>query len=68
MRQEVVADYLVWRAPGEIQQAIRRNVEAAHAARQESRQLLDAAKRAVEIAVEEGEAAALKFLKRRLTC
>lgn len=39
------------------------HIQSAHAARQEAQDLLERAKRAVEIAIEEGEPAALKFLK-----
>ena len=40
--------------------------ESAHAARREARELLERAKRAVEIAIEHNEAAALRYLDRRL--
>ncbi len=39
------------------------HIQSAHAARQEAQSLLDRAKRAVEIAIEEGEPAALKYLQ-----
>ncbi len=39
------------------------HIQSSHAARQEAQSLLDRAKRAVEIAIEKGEPAALKFLK-----
>ncbi len=58
----VVAYYLVWNAPPDTPQAIRRNVEESFTARQESKRLLEAAERAVEIAIEYGEAAARDFL------
>lgn len=38
-------------------------VAAAHAARRQAKRLLEAAKRAVEVAIEEGEAAALAYLE-----
>ena len=46
----------------EVQQAVDQEVRAAHAAKQRAAQLLDAAKRAVEIAIEDSEAAALDYL------
>lgn len=42
-------------------------VEAAHAARRQAKRLLEAAKRAVEVAIEEGEAAALAYLEATAT-
>ena len=42
--------------------SITRSIRAAHAARQEAQSLLERAKRAVEIAIEEGEAAGMEFL------
>ena len=63
LRADVVADYLIWDAPSTLQKQIRANVEAAHTARRQAKQLLEAAKRAVEIAIEEGEAAGLAFLQ-----
>jgi len=39
------------------------HIQTAHAARQEAQSLLDRAKRAVEIAIEEGEPAALRYLQ-----
>ncbi len=58
-----IARFLVWQAPEHVQQAIRQSVEAAFAAKQCAAALLDAAKRAVEIAIEESEAAALEYLQ-----
>jgi hypothetical protein len=49
-------------APAAIQAKIRKSVEMSHEQRQRASALLDAAKRAVEIAIEENEAAALKYL------
>lgn len=46
-----------------IEKELSAKVKAAIAARRESRRLLDTAKRAVEIAIEESESAALRFLK-----
>ncbi len=53
---------LVWRAPREMQLAVRKNIEAAHAARREAQALLARAQRGVEIAIEQGEPAALTLL------
>jgi hypothetical protein len=63
LRPDVVEDYRVWKAPTEIQQEIRAKVEQSHLARRQAKQLLEAAKRAVEIAIEDSEAVALQFLK-----
>ena len=43
--------------------SITRSIRAAHAARQEAQSLLERAKRAVEIAIEQGDAAGMAFLK-----
>ena len=48
-----------------LQHQLCNKMKAAIAARQESRRLLDTAKRVVEIAIEEGEAAARRFLKEK---
>lgn len=45
-----------------LQDELCNKIKAATSARQESRRLLDTAKRVVEIAIEEGEAAALRFI------
>ncbi len=63
LRRDVVADYLVWDAPAALQTEIRSKVEEAHHARWRAKQLLEAAKRAVEVAIEDGEAAGLAVLK-----
>lgn len=63
LRPDVIADYRIWNAPSTIQKKIRSLVEQAHATRREAKQSLDRAKRAVEIAIEEGEAAGMAFLK-----
>jgi type I restriction enzyme M protein len=62
LRPDVIADYLVWHAPDETQRAIRTSIERAHSARREARTLLEQAKRAVELAIEQSEAAALVYL------
>lgn len=62
LRPDVIADYLVWDAPAEIQAEVRRNIETAYQARRQSKQLLETAKRAVEVAIEDGEDAALALL------
>lgn len=58
-----IAEFMIWRAPDGMQKAIRRCVLDAFAADAKAQSLLDAAKRAVEIAIEKSEPAALKFLK-----
>lgn len=58
-----IAQFLVWQAPNEVQLSIRRSVETAFAAKQRAAALLDAAKRAVEIAIENSEAVALAWLQ-----
>ena len=45
------------------ERAIIQNIRAAHSARHEARELLERAKRAVEIAIEEGKAAAMISLQ-----
>lgn len=58
-----IADFTVWLAPEAIQQEIRQAVESSFAAKQRATELLEAAKHAVEIAIENSEAAALAYLK-----
>jgi type I restriction enzyme S subunit len=57
-----IAQFTVWIAPPSVQIEIRRLVEKGHEQKQRANQLLDAAKRAVEIAIEDGEADALAYL------
>lgn len=57
-----IAEFRVWVAPKELQQSIRLQVEQSFAQRQRATQLLDAAKRAVDIAIEKSEADALAWL------
>ena len=57
-----IAQFKVWIAPTSVQADIRRSVEASYAQKQRATKLLDAAKRAVEIAIEDSEAAALAYL------
>ena len=58
-----IAEFRVWVAPKALQQSIRKQVEHSFAQKQRATQLLDAAKRAVEIAIEDSEAAALAYLE-----
>lgn len=53
-----------WNAPQEIQLKIRGAILSALDQERRARELLEAAKRAVEIAIEENEAAALRYLKK----
>jgi hypothetical protein len=57
-----IAEFTVWLAPKAIQQEIRQAVENGFTAKQRATQLLEAAKRAVEIAIEDSETAALAYL------
>jgi type I restriction enzyme M protein len=57
-----IAEFQVWVAPKTLQLDIRKLVEQCFAERQRASRLLDAAKRAVEIAIEDSEAAALAYL------
>lgn len=61
-----IAEFLVWVAPEALQLNIRRIVEESFARRQRATRLLDAAKRAVEIAIEDSEPAALRHLAKVL--
>ena len=58
-----IAQFLVWIAPDEIQQSIKTAIDSAFVKKRNAIALLDAAKRAVEIAIESDEATALEFLK-----
>lgn len=58
-----IAQFTVWIAPPSVQREIRRSVEKSYEQKQRATQLLDAAKRAVELAIEDSEAAALKYLE-----
>lgn len=62
-----ISRFIVWIAPDDIQQSIRKAVENAFAAQRQARNLLDLAKRAVEIAIEENETTAMEFLKQSQT-
>jgi type I restriction enzyme M protein len=57
-----IAQFKVWIAPDSVQAEIRQAVENSYAQKQRASQLLDAAKRAVEIAIEDSEAAAMAYL------
>jgi type I restriction enzyme, S subunit len=57
-----IADFTVWIAPDTTQREIRLAVESGFASKRRATQLLDSAKRAVEIAIENSEAAALAYL------
>jgi restriction endonuclease S subunit len=58
-----IAEFMIWHAPDETQKAIRQCILGAFAAEAKAKTLLDVAKRAVEIAIEDSETAALAFLK-----
>jgi type I restriction enzyme M protein len=57
-----IAEFTIWLAPKAIQEEIRQAVENGFAAKQRATQLLEAAKRAVEIAIEDSETTALAYL------
>lgn len=58
-----IKEFRIWRAPQQIQQQIKANLDQAHAARQQAQALLAKAKRAVEVAIEEGEEKAMEFIQ-----
>lgn len=58
-----IAQFTIWIAPSSVQKEIRRSVEKSFEQKQRATQLLDASKRAVEIAIEDSESAALKYLE-----
>ena len=58
-----IAEFRIWLAPKKLQQSIRQHVEHSFAQKQEAKRLLDDTKRAVEIAIEDSESAALAFLE-----
>jgi len=57
-----IAQIVVWDAPDDIQQSVRKSVLSAFDAEHRAKSLLDAARRAVEIAIEDNEAASLTYL------
>ncbi|MEW6647067.1 MAG: restriction endonuclease subunit S [Pseudomonadota bacterium] len=57
-----IAQFSVWLAPATVQTEIRKAVQDSFEKKQQAGKLLEAAKRAVEIAIEESEAAALEYL------
>lgn len=57
-----IKEFRIWLAPQKIQQQIKSHLEQAHQSRQEAQALLAKAKRAVEVAIEEGEEKALTLL------
>lgn len=57
-----IAQFTVWVAPPVVQKDIRRSIEKSYEQRQLATKLLEVAKRAVEIAIENSEAAALAYL------
>ncbi|MFP4156482.1 MAG: hypothetical protein ACLFU4_02600, partial [Opitutales bacterium] len=61
--QQALSEFLIPRLPIERQKEITDPVEQSRTARQKSKTLLERAKRAVEIAIEEDEATALSYLK-----
>ena len=62
LRPDVIASFLIWDAPRDSQRIISEKILDANQARQDSKDLLEKAQRAVEIAIERGEAAANEYL------
>jgi type I restriction enzyme M protein len=58
-----IAEFLIWRAPVAIQRSIRQAVQVAFDEEHLAASLLEVVKKAVEIAVEQDEGVALRFLK-----
>lgn len=58
-----IAQFVVWIAPDDIQRSIRKAVDDAFTAKGKATRFLEVAKRAVEIAIEDSEEAALSYLK-----
>ncbi len=58
-----IAQFHIWIAPPSVQRDVRHAVEQSYELKQRSTQLLDTAKRAVEIAIEKGEKTALAYLE-----
>ncbi|RVT54477.1 restriction endonuclease subunit S [Rubrivivax albus] len=58
-----IGKFRIWIAPVAVQDEIRESVETSHRLRLQAAELLEAAKRAVEIAIEDSETAALAYLK-----
>jgi restriction endonuclease S subunit len=61
-----IQEFLIWEAPQNVQQEIRHKIEQAHHDQQTSNELLELAKRAVEVAIENNEATATAFIKQEL--
>ena len=57
-----ISGFQIWCAPKKLQKTISQGILKARAARQASKILLEQAKRAIEIAIEQNEAAALTYL------
>ncbi|GGI55156.1 restriction endonuclease subunit S [Oxalicibacterium solurbis] len=58
-----IAEFVIWVAPEEIQKKVRQAIENGFTSKQRAIHLLDTAKHAVEIAVEQNERAALDYLR-----
>jgi type I restriction enzyme M protein len=57
-----INEFLVWKAPKELQMKIRASIEEAESLSQQSEHLLEVAKKAVEMAIEEGEEKAMEWI------
>lgn len=58
-----IKEFRIWLAPAEIQQQIKAHLEQAYKSRQQAQALLAKARRAVEVAIEEGQARAFEHLR-----
>jgi hypothetical protein len=57
-----IDEFIIWKAPPEVQSQIRKTIEESEKLRLESEKLLKIAKNAVEIAIEEGEEKAMAYI------
>ena len=55
--------FLIWLAPDEIQNKIEQTINEAFLLEKQSEQLLETAKRAVELAIEQDEQAAMRYIE-----
>ena len=58
-----INEFVIWNAPEELQKKIRASIEEGESLSQQSEQLLETAKKAVEMAIEEGEEQAMEWVE-----
>jgi type I restriction enzyme M protein len=58
-----IKEFRIWLAPHDVQLNIREAIESAHKAYEQAQVALDRAKRAIEIAIEDSEIVALRYLR-----